>query len=426
MVTQTVLPFKLGITKDTLTPHAGLALFGEFLHALKLPEWLDDALPPAGSAVGYRPSQFMMPLLLMLQGGGRTLEDLRQIREDQGLREVLGLEEAPSSDALGDWLRRMGEGPGLDGLAAVNRKVVKQALKRGRRREYTLDIDATQIVAEKKEAKRGYKGKIGYMPIVGHLAENGLVVGEEFRHGNDSPGARNLEFIRYCCAQMPAGKRIAHLRSDSAAYQAAIFNECERKGRTFAIGADLDSAVLEAIAAIPEAAWRPYHNGRIAETVHSMNKTHKAFRLVVIRRPVQRRLFGVDDPAERYFAIASNRVESAEETVAWYNRRGETSENRIKELKLGFGMERMPCGQFSANAVYWRIGALAYNLFKLFKREALPEEWRKHQVQTLRWRLYQTAGKVVSHAGVLYLKVAQWLYDLFEEIRTRCRELACN
>lgn len=86
----------------------------------------------------------------------------------------------------------------------------------------------------------------------------------------------------------------------------------------------------------------------------------------------------------------------------------------------------MPCGQQEANAVFWRIGALAYNLFVLFKRQALPEAWRKHQVQTVRWRLYQTAGKVVTHAGALILKVAVWRFALFEEVRTRCRELACQ
>ena len=28
-----------------------------------------------------------------------------------------------------------------------------------------------------------YKGYTGYMPVVGHLAENGLIVGDEFRRG---------------------------------------------------------------------------------------------------------------------------------------------------------------------------------------------------------------------------------------------------
>ena len=424
MIAQTVLPFKLGITNDKITPHAGLALFGEFLHGLGFPEIVDQALPAPGSGAGYRPEEFVIALLLMLHGGGRTLEDLRELRQDEGLRELLGMGRIPSADAVGDWLRRVGQGPELEGLAAVNRKVLARGLKGDGEKDYTLDIDATQIVAEKQAAKYTYKGERGYMPIVGHLAENGLVVGEEFREGNDSPGTRNLEFIRRCAAQMPKGTRIAYLRSDSAAYQAAIFNDCEAEGRGFAIGADLDSAVLAVIAAIPEDEWRPYQNGHIAETVHTMNATRNAFRLVVIRRPVQLDMFQGEEAPLRYKAIASNREESAEETVAWYNRRGETSENRLKELKLGFAMERMPCGELEANAVFFRIGALAHNLFVLFKHKALPEGWVKHQVQTLRWRLYQTAGKVVNHAGALILKVAADRYSLFEEVRTRCRELA--
>ncbi len=62
-----------------------------------------------------------------------------------------------------------------------------------------MDIDATQIVAEKEETKIAYKGERGYMPIVGHLAENGLIIGEEFREGNEAPGASNLEFIEVLC-----------------------------------------------------------------------------------------------------------------------------------------------------------------------------------------------------------------------------------
>jgi len=422
-MTQTVLPFKLEKTDETITPHAGLALAGEFMAALGVAELLDTCLPGPGSGAGYRPSEFVLPLFLMLTGGGRTLEDLRQIRNDDGLRELLEMDAMPSSDATGDWLRRTGGGEGLRGLAAVNRALLRCELTRDARDEYTLDIDATQIVAKKQEAKRTYKGEIGYMPIVGHLAENGLISGDEFREGNVPPAARNLEFIKYCVEQLPEGKKIGALRADSAAYQAKIFNWCEEHEVKFAIGADLDVAVQETVAAIGDEEWNPYRTGFIAETVHGMNETNKAFRLVVIRRPVQKELFGEEDPREKYTVIASNREESAEQTVAWYNQRGETSENRLKELKIGLGLERMPCGQFAANAVFFRIGALAYNLFVLFKRNALPADWHKHQVQTLRWRVYQTAGKVVSHARSIALKVRCRAHALFEEVRTRCGEI---
>ena len=86
----------------------------------------------------------------------------------------------------------------------------------------------------------------------------------------------------------------------------------------------------------------------------------------------------------------------------------------------------MPCGQLEANAVFFRFGAPAYNPFVLFKRLALPESWRRHQVATLRWRLYQSAGKVVTHAGAIILKVARRAFALFEETRTPCREQSCQ
>ena len=134
-----------------------------------------------------------------------------------------------------------------------------------------------------------------------------------------------------------------------------------------------------------------------------MNETQRYFRLVVVRRQTQADLF--DDGGElqdstlrtKYTLIASNfaPTHSAEDIYVWYGQRGQASENGIKELKIGFGMERMPCGQFSANAVFFRIGAITHNLFVLFKAVTLNESWQRHQVQTVRWRLLHQAGKVV-------------------------------
>jgi hypothetical protein len=424
MIEQTVLPFKLERTRDMITPHAGLALLGEFAVGLGLNKALDRHVPGPGSGAGYLASEHVFPLVLMLNGGGRTLEDSREIRSDTGLREILPLKKMPSTDATGDWLRRSGTNGGLEGLGAVNRRMLKRALKQGKEKEFTLDIDATGIESEKEAAKMTYKGYTGYMPMVGHLAENGLIVGDEFREGNDSPGARNLEFVKYCERQMPKGKKIKAFRADSAAYQANVINYCQDNGIAYAIGGDLDEAVKKVISVMKDDEWCPYQNGFIGETVHCMNKTKEAFRLVVIRRSFQGSLFDSEEGLEKYTVIATNRHESAEEVVKWYNQRGESSENRIKELKIGFGMERMPCGQFEANAVFFRIGVLAYNIGRLFILRTLDESWHRHQVQTLRWKLYGTAGKIVFHGRAVYLKVSRSLQNLFAQVRLRSWEFA--
>jgi len=415
MIEQTVLPFKLDATQDAITPHAGLALFGEFLRGIKIGAEIDLQLPAPGSGRGYDPSGFVAPLLLMLHGGGRALEDLRELAADSGLRELLGLERIPSPDAVGNWLRRTGSGRGLSGLGEVNRWLVAGALSREEETDYTLDIDATLIAAEKAAAAWTYQGFPGYAPMVGHLAENGLVVHEEFRAGNDSPGARNLEFLRGCVARMPSGKRIARFRSDSAAYQARVLDYCEDHGIEYSIGADLDEGVRKSLSTVES--WREYHDGLIGETSHSMEKSKHSFRLIAVKRPSQQSLFVETSP--RIKVIATNRSGSAEEEVAWYNQRGECSENRIKELKRGLGMERMPCGDFGGNAAFFRIGVLAYNLFVLFKLAALPAEWSRFQLGTVRWKLYEVAGKVVDHGNRVWLKVRRYWLELFASIRHR-------
>lgn len=418
---QTVLPFKLEATDEKLTANAGLALFGEFVRGLGFSRWLAQEMPKPGSGRGYAAEAYVTPLVLMLTGGGRSLEDLRTLKGDTALATVLKRDTLPSTDAFGDWLRRSGEEAGLAGLSHINQRIAATRIRQSGIRAHTLDGDASQIVAEKEAAQFTYKGEQGYMPMIGHLAEAGVIIHDEFREGNIAPATNNLEFIQACEARLPKGHRIAHVRLDSAGYQAGIFNHCEDTGKTFAIGGRLDASTQKAIADIPESAWKHYADCAIAETLHSMNETKKAFRLIVVKHKRQVELF---DDKPRYHVIASNRVESTADTLIWYRQRGEVSENGIKELKIGFGMERMPCGQFAANAAFFRIGVIAHNLFVLFKHSVLGTDWQHHKVATVRWRLLHLPGKVVRHAGAWVLKVATEVVDLFRSIRARSFALA--
>ncbi|MGH8549374.1 MAG: hypothetical protein ACRERU_12410 [Methylococcales bacterium] len=85
-------------------------LFGEYLYAVGFPGYLDRELPGPSNPMGYQPSACGVSLVLMLKGGGHSLEDLRMLRADEGLRALLDLSALPSGDATGDWLRRMGAG----------------------------------------------------------------------------------------------------------------------------------------------------------------------------------------------------------------------------------------------------------------------------------------------------------------------------
>ncbi|MBU2856303.1 hypothetical protein HF289_05280 [Acidithiobacillus ferrooxidans] len=49
---------------------------------------------------------------------------------------------------------------------------VERRLRKFGRTAHTLDMDATQIIAEKRSTEWTYKGERGNMPMVGHLAES--------------------------------------------------------------------------------------------------------------------------------------------------------------------------------------------------------------------------------------------------------------
>ena len=436
MIQQTVFPFKIETTKERLTAHGGLALMAEFNHGIGLRELTDRYLPPPGSHRGFEPSVMVDSLVLMLQGGGRSLEDLRELKNEEGLLKLIGRDEIPEPDTVGDWLRRMGDPktgqPGLNGLDRVRGKINERILRRDGIKEYTLDADATEIIGEKADALFTYNGNKGYMPVAGFLYETPVCLYDEFREGNVSPQSGQKEFYLECKKRMPVGKRIGNYRADSASYQAGLFNQLEEDGVKYGITADQDKAVKALIGLIKEGEWKEPVMGcgyELAETVHCMNETKKAFRLVV-KREIRRQgeLFEVKGAPYFYHAVATNWLEEEKDTAAvlkWHNQRGQ-AENFNKEIKIGFGMERMPCGQTYANAVFFRIGILAYNLFIGFKRLSCPGSWMKQTIATFRWKIVQVAGRIVKHAGKTVLKLMTDLekLELFKGIRRKSFELS--
>lgn len=435
MIQQTIFPFKIKVTRERLTAHGGLALMAEFNHGIGLRELTDRYLPGPGSNRGFDPSEIVDVVVLMLQGGGRSLEDLRELREEEGLMELIGRDEIAEPDTVGDWLRRMGDPKsgqlGLEGLDRVRDRINERVLKRDGVEQYTLDADATEIVGEKADAQFTYHGDKGYMPMLGFLYESGVCLLDEFREGNVAPGFGQKEFYLHCKERMAPGKRIGYYRGDSASYQAGLLNQLEEDGVRYGVTADQDKAVRSAIGLIPRGGWKEPVMGcgyELGETVHCMQGTKKAFRLVVKRAIRRQGEFFEKEGQYFYHVVATNWLEEEkdrEEVLKWHDQRGQ-AENFNKEIKIGFGMERMPCGQTHANAVFFRIGVIAYNLFTGFKRLTCPESWWKHTIATFRWKMVQVAGRIVKHAGEVVLKLMVDLekLELFQGIRKRSFEVS--
>ena len=363
----------------------------QLMDSLSLAERIDQHFPQPKSNRGYKPSEFIKTLILMQHEGSFHLDDIRHIQDDEALRTVLDLNKLPQATTLGDWLRRMGNQPQIqDAWVKVNRALLQSALHRCKK--VTLDIDATEIVAHKADAQWRYNKNKGFMPMVGHIAETGQVVAVDFRQGNVPPAQDNLTFIQQCQQSLPEGCALKALRIDAAGYQTKIIEYCDTQGIEYAIRAKTSTAMRAQIDVASNSDWQPLLDKQgepisdqsTYRTSFCIGDYEKAFTLVIQRKAIQGQTSLDLDAQESsdgislgryvYRAIATNRDGlSDSHIVHWYNQRAEDSENRIKELKLDFGGDTLPCSDFNANALYFLISALSYNLFALM-RQLLPEE----------------------------------------------------
>jgi hypothetical protein len=223
---------------------------------------------------------------------------------------------------------------------------------------------------------------------------------------------------------VPTNKIIKSALFDSEFYIAEVINYLEERRCTWAIAADQDAAVKAAIEEIPQSDWKPlldkdgFNTGKeVAETVHCMEKTKKSFRLVVIR-------WKDKNGNICHHAIASNKnIGSANDVILYYNYRA-VAENIIKEVKGGFGMEKMPSGYFLANALYFAIGVLTYSFFIAQKFLVMPVELRNKKIESIRWILIEIPGKVISHANNTILKISASV-EKFSIFVTMRRRLEC-
>jgi hypothetical protein len=66
----------------------------------------------------------------------------------------------------------------------------------------------------------------------------------------------------------------------------------------------------------------------------------------------------------------------------------------------------MPCAEFEANAMYFSIGVLTYNLMIAKKHFVIQEGMQNCTIATLRWKLVQASAWIANHGNRIRLKIA--------------------
>ena len=81
-------------------------------------------------------------------------------------------------------------------------------------------------------------------------------------------------------------------------------------------------------------------------------------------------------------------------------------ENYIKEAKHSFYFDKTDSSGLLENEGRMMISLLAYNLVNFLRTICFDSKWRGIQVNTIRLRLFKVAGKLVTTARQMYLKLS--------------------
>ena len=436
-MTQRRLPFELDTRAETaaLTAHGGVPLLIEAFRTSGAAAVVDTSVVIKRRKRGLTPSQLVEGLFSLWAAGGERCEDLAPLREDAALAILLGhglpapqtardfldaFDEATPPLWQGERCQVPGEGERLQGLAKANRRLIAFLQERRPQAVATIDVDATILESQKRSALATYDGRTGYQPVVALWAEQDVVLVDEFRDGNVPAGSGNRRLVEQALAALPAGIDAVRVRGDSALYEQSLLRWLEGREIGYAISADMSHELAAAIRALPESAWRPESEDAHAvrhwaevpyvpsDGVSAKDRPEPPRYLTVRITKKQGELFA-DGSAAKHFAMVTNLPNppdgSGLDLIRWQRGKAGTVEHGHHVLTNELAAEALPSQKFGANAAWFRLNVMLYNLLSTFKRVALPEALHSARPKRLRFILLNGVGKVVRHARETVLRL---------------------
>jgi hypothetical protein len=201
---------------------------------------------------------------------------------------------------------------------------------------------------------------------------------------------------------------------------------------------------------IPDEEWQPLVRDGVAtgqewaEAVYVPNAiafklSAPQYRYLAIRDPLRQGVFpGMDGAlgqlelgcativskgkAYKISGIATNMEGDGGEIINWHRKRCGAGEEIHAVMKTDLAGGTLPSGKFGANAAWWGVMVLSYNLHKAMMLLALPGGLKKKRLKRIRFALIDAAGRVVERGRQLAIRMTRghpaldWLIEMRRKI----------
>ena len=416
-------------TERGLTSYAGLEVLGRFLQVCQLNGLLRRHHGSERRGDFRFPSMVRLVLALVIVGG-RRLRHVEYLNGDPMIARFTGLKKLPAARTLSRWLKSF-RASSVEMLRQVNAVVVGTFIRETGCRTLTADVDGTVLSTGMKveRAFRGYNPhhrKVpSYYPITAHLGESGHILRVQNRPGNVEDGKASTGFLRELLRQIQLTCRpeVVRFRMDGAFFKQAVLKLLESRGAGYAIKVPFSPWLGLKSLILRRREWqRVDHEVEGFRTSLFLEPWKREVLITIYRKRVRHEsaknfqldLFDPNDGYWEYSAVASNLGFPIARLWHFMCGRG-SHEKIIGELKSGLAFNSIPTNHYGANCAWQQLVVLAHNLLLNFqasvgaqrrpRRRTVAAIYRFSRVRTLRFELFNRAGRLVRPHGVACLVV---------------------
>jgi len=452
--------------EEMASSHAGLLATSRAFRALKLPDLVAANLPLKERQRGLSEGQILETLLLLQTAGGDCPEDIKILSEDPCLERGLGFA-LPKVTALRTFLERFHDesleaarpkreeqksfilpsSQPVQGFQQVQAgavgRIAKLYAEQGQGLSIaTVDQDATIIESHKQAALCHYEGGRGYQPMVAVWAEADLVLADEFRDGNVPARQAPLTCAQMAFAALPQTIKARYFRGDSACHEKELISWLKHPDRTqepggrigFAVSAVQSQELAAALVKVAPKDWKTFAtegDGTLRQWAEvdfvpgeaAEKKDSKPLRYVGLRLLKPQGLLFADGSDRHHHAVLTNLDWNGAKLLNWHREKAGTVEHVHDEVKNALGGGHMPSQHFAANAAWFKVALLAYNLASAIKGLCFSPEERTARFKRYRLLLVHLAGRMSRFqcklrlrfcASVEAIKRVQRVWEVFE------------
>lgn len=424
---------KIEFIDKEISSWGGLTILKKMLETSGFEQFLTTLpLPEQGSNRAYSPEQLIIQFMTSLWCGANRYVHLDISRFDKSIQKIFGWKRMPEHKAFQRYFNKFD----LPTSNKVFEGLYSWFFDNLKYDNLTIDIDSSVLTryGEQQGAEKGYNkhkpGRKSHHPIIAFVSEIEMIANFWLRSG-DAHTANNFKAFLEETVSFFKNKKIGLLRLDSGFYDKDIFTYLEDKDRLidYVIAVPMYTSIQRKIAS--QKTWLSIEKGiEISEFEYQAKDWDKTRRMVVVRQKISQRpkavgkqlsMFEEDIEINgyRYTCYITTLKLSAADIWRLYRGRA-NCENRIKELKYDYGLDKMNQNSFDGTEASLKFMTIAYNFMSLFKQVIINEK-NRNRLSTLRYKMLAIPAFIEQSKNKMIVKLALqmnrrvWIQNLWNK-----------